>query len=87
MGRPWVWQGGPPVPTYTACAESSEATPCSPTAAAPGLLSGLWWKLLSLQPLRLLAYLPVLGCLRPAAQEDPTHFTVNGLVQAATPEQ
>ena len=41
-------------------------------------LSGLWWKLLSLQPLRLLAYLPVLGCLRPAAQEDPTHFTVNG---------
>ena len=22
--------------------------------------------------------LPVLGCLRPAEQEDPTHFTVNG---------
>ena len=41
-------------------------------------LSGLWWKLLSLQPLRLIAYLPVLGCLRPAKQEDPTHFTVNG---------
>ena len=41
-------------------------------------LSGLWWKLLSLQPLRLLAYLPVLGCLRPVEQEDPTHFTVNG---------
>ena len=41
-------------------------------------LSGLWWKLLSLQPLRLIAYLPVLGCLRPAEQEDPTHFTVNG---------
>ena len=31
-------------------------------------LSGLWWKLLSLQPLRLLAYLPVLGCLRPTEQ-------------------
>ena len=42
-------------------------------------LSGLWWKLLSLQPLRLLAYLPVLGCLRPTEQADPTHFTVNGL--------
>ena len=41
-------------------------------------LSGLWWKLLSLQPLRLLAYLPVLGCLRPTEQADPTHFTVNG---------
>ena len=41
-------------------------------------LSGLWWKLLSLQPLRLLAYLPVLGCLRPAEQADPPHFTVIG---------
>ena len=41
-------------------------------------LSGLWWKLLSLQPLRLIAYLPVLGCLRPAEQDDLTHFTVNG---------
>ena len=41
-------------------------------------LSGLWWKLLSLQPLRLLAYLPGLGCLRPDVQEDPIHFTVNG---------
>ena len=41
-------------------------------------LSGLWWKLLSLQPQRLLAYLPMLGCLRPVEQEDPTHFTVNG---------
>ena len=41
-------------------------------------LSGLWWKLLSLQPLRLLACLPVLGCLRPAEQADPPHFTVNG---------
>ena len=41
-------------------------------------LSGLWWKLLSLQPLRLLAYLPGLGCLRPEVQEDPIHFTVNG---------
>ena len=41
-------------------------------------LSGLWWKLLSLEPLRLLAYLPVLGCLRPAEQADPPHFTVNG---------
>ena len=36
----------------------------------------LQWNVL--QPLRLLAYLPVLGCLRPAEQEDPTHFTVNG---------
>ena len=34
-------------------------------------LSGLWWKLLSLQPLRLLAYLPVLGCLRPAGRSHP----------------
>ena len=41
-------------------------------------LSGLCWKLLSLQPLRLLAYLPGLGCLRPDVQEDPIHFTVNG---------
>ena len=47
-------------------------------ARQPSFLSGLWWKLLSLQPLRLIAYLPVLGCLRPAKQEDPTHFTVNG---------
>ena len=41
-------------------------------------LSGLWWKLLSLQPLRLLAYLPGLGCLRPDVQEDPIHCEVNG---------
>ena len=41
-------------------------------------LSGLWWKLLSLQPLQLVAYLPVLGCLRPTVQAHPTHFTVNG---------
>ena len=41
-------------------------------------LSGLWWKLLSLQPQRLLACLPALGCLRPVEQDDPTHFTVNG---------
>ena len=41
-------------------------------------LSGLWWKLLSLQPLQLVAYLPMLSCLRPTAQADPIHFTVNG---------
>ena len=41
-------------------------------------LSGLWWKLLSLQPLQLVAYLPMLSCLRSTAQADPTHFTVNG---------
>ena len=41
-------------------------------------LSGLWWKLLSLRPLQLVAYLPMLSCLRPTGQADPTHFTVNG---------
>ena len=41
-------------------------------------LSGLWWKLLSLQPLRLIAYLPMLSCLRPTGQADAIHFTVNG---------
>ena len=41
-------------------------------------LSGLWWKLLSLHPLRLVAYLPVLSCLRPRGQADAIHFTVNG---------
>ena len=35
-------------------------------------LSGLWWKLLSLQPLRLLAYLPGLGCLRPLNKRTPS---------------
>ena len=44
----------------------------------PAFLSGLWWKLLSLQPLRLLAYLPGLGCLRPTEEAEPPHFTVNG---------
>ena len=41
-------------------------------------LSGLWWKLLSLHPLRLIAYLPMLSCLRPRGQADAIHFTVNG---------
>ena len=41
-------------------------------------LSGLWWKLLSLQPLQLLACLPMLGCLRQVLQEPPAHFTING---------
>ena len=40
----------------------------------PAFLSGLWWKLLSLQPLRLLAYLPGLGCLRPTEEAEPPHF-------------
>ena len=44
----------------------------------PAFLSGLWWKLLSLQPLRLLACLPGLGCLRPTEEAEPPHFTVNG---------
>ena len=38
-------------------------------------LSGLWWKLLSLQPLRLIACLPM---LRQVKQAAPVHFTVNG---------
>ena len=50
-------------------------------------LSGLWWKLLSLQPLRLIAYLPVLGCLRPAEQDDLTNFTVNGFSAGSYTEQ
>ena len=37
MGRLWVWQGSPPVSTYAAGAEGSEATPSSQTAATPGL--------------------------------------------------
>ena len=41
-------------------------------------LSGLWWKLLSLQPLQLLACLPMLGCLREVTQPVPVHFAVNG---------
>ena len=41
-------------------------------------LSGLWWKLLSLHPLQLVAYLPMLSCLRPRGQADAIHFTVNG---------
>ena len=42
------------------------------------LLSGLWWKLLSIQPLQLLAALPMLGFLRQATQPTPVHFAVNG---------
>ena len=41
-------------------------------------LSGLWWKLLSLQPMRLIASLPMLSCLCPREQADAIHFTVNG---------
>ena len=41
-------------------------------------LSGLWWKLLSIQPMQLLATLPMLGHLRHAAQPSPEHFVVNG---------
>ena len=41
-------------------------------------LSGLWWKLLSIQPLQLLAALPMLGFLRQATQPAPVHFAVNG---------
>ena len=41
-------------------------------------LSGLWWKLHSLQPLQLVACLPMLSCLRQVAQAAPVHFTVNG---------
>ena len=41
-------------------------------------LSGLWWKLLSLQPLQLIACLPLLSCFRNVTQAAPEHFTVNG---------
>ena len=41
-------------------------------------LSGLWWKLHSLQPLQLIACLPMLSFFRQAAQAAPVHFTVNG---------
>ena len=48
---------------------------------------GKKWKLLSVQPLQLVAYLPMLSCLRPTGQVDPTHFTVNGFVQVVALEQ
>ena len=41
-------------------------------------LSGLWWKLLSLQPVQLIACLPMLSCLRHVTQAPAVHFTVNG---------
>ena len=41
-------------------------------------LSGLWWKLLSIQPTQLLTTLPMLGHLRTAAQPSPEHFVVEG---------
>ena len=41
-------------------------------------LSGLWWKLLSIQPMQLLATLPMLGHLQHAAQPSPGHFAING---------
>ena len=61
----------PPVGESQVCgpslspADVVKAAPSSPTAATPGLSSGLWWKLLSLQPLRLIALLPVLGLVSP----------------------
>ena len=36
-GSSRVWQGSPSVPTNTTCVASSQAAPCSSTAAAPGL--------------------------------------------------
>ena len=65
-------------PTVPARAASSEATPCSSTAAAPGLSQ---WSLVEapfVTAATTSCILAVLGCLRPAAQEDPTHFTANG---------
>ena len=41
-------------------------------------LSGLWWKLFSLQPLQLIACLPMLSCFRQVKQAAPVRFTVNG---------
>ena len=41
-------------------------------------LSGLWWKLLSIRPMQLLAALPTLGFLRQAVQPTPVNFVVNG---------
>ena len=73
-----VWQGSPSVPTNTACVTSGQAAPCSSTAAAPGLSQ---WPLVeaSLAPATATScLLPVLGCLRPTEQADPTHFTANG---------
>ena len=77
MGRPRIRQGSPPVPTYAA-AESSPAAPSSPTAATPGLFQ---WSLVEatfVTAATTCCLLAVLGCLQPAEQEDPTHFTVNG---------
>ena len=78
MGRSRAWQGSPSVPTYTACAASSEAAPCSSTAAAPGLSQ---WSLVEAPFVTATAtscLLASLGCLRPAEQADAPHFTVNG---------
>ena len=41
-------------------------------------LSGLWWKLHSLQPVRLVAYMPMLSCLQQVVSAAPVHFMING---------
>ena len=78
MGAPWLWEISCPIPSNPNCPER-----CSPARSAQGLphkafLSGLWWKLLSIQPMQLLAALPMLGYLRQAAQPSPGHFVING---------
>ena len=78
MGRPRVWQGSPPYQRTQHVLKAARLLPAHRRLPHQAFLSGLWWKLLSVQPLRLIAHLPVLGCLRPAEQEDPTHFAVNG---------
>ena len=50
-GKIWGVAGSPSVPTCTACA-ASLLLPAHRRLPHQAFLSGLWWKLLSLQPLR-----------------------------------
>ena len=78
MGRPWVWQGSHNLSTQATCAESSEASPCAPTVAAPSLPQ---WPVVE-TALTAATTTPCLlaraGVSATGCQEDPTHFTVNG---------
>ena len=58
--------------------ESARLLPAHRRLPHKAFLSGLWWKLHSLQPMRLVACMPMLSCLQQVVSAAPVHFTING---------
>ena len=75
MGESRLWEGSSLVPQIVL--KAARLLPAHRRLPHKAFLSGLWWKLLSIQPLQLLASLPM-RCFRNVTQPAPVHFAING---------